>query len=62
MNSFKLNYIYCKKMYRIAWRVIATNYVGCGHYCLSLEHAKHWIDAMNKKHPDMEHWIEEEGK
>lgn len=46
-------------MYRIVWRVIATNYVGHGDYCLSFETAKDWIDAMNKKHPDMQHWMEE---
>jgi hypothetical protein len=49
-------------MYRVVWRVIATNYVGHGDYCLTLENAKDWVYAMNKKHPDTEHWIEKEGK
>jgi hypothetical protein len=48
------------KMYRIAWRVIATNYVGYGDYCLSFENARDWVDAMNKKHPDTKHWMEED--
>jgi hypothetical protein len=47
-------------MYRIAWRVIATNYSGHGDFCLSYPTAQEWLTRLHKEHPDMIHWIEED--
>lgn len=45
-------------MYRVAWKDNETNESGHGS-ALSFEHATAWVISMNKKHPEMTHWVEE---
>ncbi len=44
--------------YRIAWRDVNSGATGYGKYCLTKEVAQEWIVELEKKHPEMKHWIE----
>ena len=47
------------KKWRIIW-ISPTNYVGWGEYCLFKHQADDIVYLMNKDHPDMIHWAQEE--
>jgi hypothetical protein len=44
--------------YRIAWREYETGATGHGEYCLTMDQAVAWIADLEKRHPNMKHWIE----
>ena len=48
-------------LYRIAWQVLSTGFSGHGQYCMSKECAEANVVKLNLAHPDVNHWIEEEG-
>ena len=45
-----------KMKFRICWSL--NGYDGCGEW-ITQEMAVNWLDYVNKKYPDMKHWIEE---
>ena len=45
--------------YRISWKCTHTGLTGHGDYCLTKEEADAWIANMNSKHPNDQHWIED---
>lgn len=46
-------------MYRIAWKVESTNRQGHGEYmAISSDGIQSMVDTLNKKNPDMSHWVE----
>jgi hypothetical protein len=47
------------KKFRINWEERDTKVAGHGEYCLTLQEARDWIHSLNKKHPEIEHWIEQ---
>jgi hypothetical protein len=44
-------------LYRIAW-TMPDGYSGHGDYCLNLKEGEILIQCLEKKYPDMKHWLE----
>jgi len=47
-------------LYRIAWKISETAMEGHGDYLFTYETAQDWLSHLEKEHPDMHHWIEQE--
>lgn len=46
--------------YRIAWKNTVTGLTGNGEYCFTaMSDATSWVEQLNLKHPEIQHWIEE---
>jgi hypothetical protein len=45
-------------MYKIHWESV-TGKVGCSDHALTLEMALSFVDHMNKKYPEIKHWVQE---
>jgi len=45
------------KLYRISWNMLG-GHSGHGEYCFTQELGLVWITDLNKKYPDIHHWLE----
>ena len=50
-----------QEKFRIAWKNKDTGATGHGEY-VNKEIADAWLEKENKKHPELEHWLEPEEK
>ena len=62
MSCCKIDFVdphdFCIEMlYRIAW-TMPDGYSGHGDYCLNLKEGEILIQCLEKKYPDMKHWLE----
>jgi hypothetical protein len=56
--SFKKYDRWCEEMFVIHWEIISSELVLTGHgQPMDKEIAKKWAESLNKKHPEINHYI-----